>query len=118
MTIVRPLSRANLLGNTRAENDKLLDLTFYESSEFTLLKQDNSRYIVVGRRGTGKSALFIKLAEEFERQRAFIRRVAPEEEEVLALRHYLEKFGATFLHKRNICKQLWMYSILWSAFLS
>ena len=49
------------LGDARAENDKLLNSAFIQTEEYRVLLQHGSGYVVVGRRGTGKSALFCEL---------------------------------------------------------
>jgi hypothetical protein len=53
------LMKTNPLGDIRAENDYvMLDQVFYETPDYRSLIEDHTRRIVVGRRGTGKSALF------------------------------------------------------------
>ena len=47
-----------LLGDIIAENDShMLDKAFLETTDFKTLVGDSDRCVVVGRRGTGKSAL-------------------------------------------------------------
>ena len=55
-------SKSNPFGDTTAENDKkMLSNAFIETADFRTLIETDDRTIVVGRRGTGKSALFIQL---------------------------------------------------------
>jgi len=53
------------LGEARAEKDALLDSAFIQTPEYQALLQQRSGYVVVGRRGTGKSALFRELKLAF-----------------------------------------------------
>ena len=56
--------RANPLGEQTAENDKnLLISSFIETPEYRSLLESRDSTVVVGRRGTGKSAMYLKLAE-------------------------------------------------------
>ena len=57
------------LGDPRAEKDVLLDSAFIQTAEYQVLLQQRSGYVVVGRRGTGKSALFKELKLAFDEQR-------------------------------------------------
>lgn len=57
-TLIRP----NSLGDTTAENDgKMLSDAFVATADFRSLIESDDRTVVVGRRGTGKSALYIEL---------------------------------------------------------
>lgn len=58
MKTVRP----NALGDVRAEaDDKMLRQAFVETPDYRALIESHDRIIVVGRRGTGKSALVQQL---------------------------------------------------------
>jgi ABC-type uncharacterized transport system ATPase component len=53
----------NLLGAPRAESDiKMLNTAFVETQDFHALIDTRDFNFVVGRRGTGKSALFMKVS--------------------------------------------------------
>lgn len=59
----------NLLGEGRAEIDnKMLAEAFVKTSDYQALTSTFDFNFVVGRRGTGKTALFIKVAEYFKTQ--------------------------------------------------
>ena len=63
---VRGKMKTNPLGDIRAEHDHaMLDKAFYETSEFRSLIEEDKRRIVVGRRGTGKSALHYRLQQHW-----------------------------------------------------
>lgn len=55
----------NSLGDARAEKDSLLDSAFLQTAEYRALLGQNAGYVVVGRRGTGKSAIFRELRRAF-----------------------------------------------------
>lgn len=56
------MSVTNLFGDVRAERDhNMLDRSFHESQNYRILFESRDRFIVVGRRGTGKSALTYRL---------------------------------------------------------
>lgn len=58
--------KGNVLGDVRAEQDKkMLDTAFWESADYKSLIESCDRPIIVGRRGTGKSALAHKLAQHW-----------------------------------------------------
>lgn len=49
------MAKTNLFGDARAEHDhEMLDSSFYESQNYKTLFESRDRFIVVGRRGTGK----------------------------------------------------------------
>jgi hypothetical protein len=57
-----PKNRANILGDLRAEYDhQMLKSAFLETADYKTLIDTTDRPIVVGRRGTGKSALSYRL---------------------------------------------------------
>lgn len=57
------------LGDARAEKDRLLDSAFLQTAEYWALLGQNAGYVVVGRRGTGKSALFRELKSALAEQK-------------------------------------------------
>lgn len=92
--------RSISLGDVRAEQDaKMLSQAFYESPDYKTLIESESKSIVVGRRGTGKSALFLKLGEYYraaDRDKVDLIIVAAEEYEILALRSVGTFLGGKF----------------------
>ena len=54
----------NPLGDITAEKDhKMLKEAFWETSDYKTIMESPDRCVIVGRRGTGKSALTYKLNE-------------------------------------------------------
>jgi hypothetical protein len=106
-------NKGNILGDVRAEHDhKMLDLAFYDWQDHKILSEGSDRYLVVGRRGTGKSALTYKLTEEWRAQRDFVVVVAPDEEDVIGLRATATKFGTSLGRIRAAIKTGWRYALI------
>jgi len=107
--------KVNPFGNTKAENDKeMLSIAFYESPDYLSLVESTEKSIVVGRRGTGKSALAFKL-EEYGKKTKGVRvvKVAPTDAEFIYLRHcILGLVGENYSYIRAISKMLWQYALL------
>ncbi|WP_262927309.1 P-loop ATPase, Sll1717 family [Phytohalomonas tamaricis] len=105
--------KGNILGDVRAEQDtKMLDSAFWESSDYKALLESYDRPIVVGRRGTGKSALAHKLANHWSNKpKTVVIKIAPEEEQIIGLRDIFELFGEKYLHIKAGTKMAWRYAI-------
>lgn len=105
--------KTNLFGDARAENDHyMLDLSFYEGQDYRTLHESNDRFIVVGRRGTGKSALTYKLQKELKEKKEYTIVIAPNEEEMLGLRAIACQFGDSVTRIRSGIKLAWRYALL------
>ena len=62
--------KGNILGDIRAENDSImLDSAFYETADYKALLESSDRCVIVGRRGTGKSALVYRLANHWKSEK-------------------------------------------------
>jgi len=105
--------KANILGDIRAENDiTMLDQAFFETSDYKSLLESSDRCVIVGRRGTGKSALVHKLSEYWHNQsRTFVVTVAPKEDQIIGLRGLLNLFGDNFIHIKAGAKLAWRYAL-------
>lgn len=105
--------KGNILGDIRAEQDTtMLDSAFWESADYKSLLESYDRPIVVGRRGTGKSALAYRLSKYWSNKpRTAIIKIAPEEEQVIGLREIFEQFGDKYLHIKAGTKMAWRYAI-------
>lgn len=102
-----------MLGDVRAEHDhKMLDKAFYEWQGYKSLIEADDRYVVVGRRGTGKSALTYKLMQNCEARKDFVIVVAPEEQDLIGLRAAAGKFGITVSRVRSAIKIGWRYALM------
>ncbi|WP_413708298.1 P-loop ATPase, Sll1717 family [Ralstonia sp. Ralssp110] len=105
-------NRANALGDVRAENDHaMLDTAFFEGQDYKILFESDDRFVVVGRRGTGKSALTYRLQREWREKKYFVVVVAPDEEDVFGLRAVASKFGTTVTRVRAAIKTVWRYAM-------
>ena len=106
--------RANPLGDIRAEADQaMLDHAFVETPDYKTLIGTNDRPIVVGRRGSGKSALLYGL-ERYWRQvpRVHTTVWAPKEHQMIGLRPLMKQFGDKFRLLRAASRIVWRYALL------
>jgi hypothetical protein len=107
------LNKVNLLGDARAEFDhSMLDLAFHEWQDYKSLLNANDRFIVVGRRGTGKSALTYKLQQEWQQKKHIVIVVAPNEEDQTGLRGAVQKYGDKLNRIRTVVKIGWRYALI------
>jgi len=106
--------RTNPLGDTTAENDdKMLSNAFIETPDFRTLVESDDRTVVVGRRGTGKSALFINLKKHWIKDKKVITLTfSPEDTEIIGFRSLLKPFSNSFVLSRAATKLLWRYAML------
>lgn len=104
----------NVLGQPTAEDDSLmLKSAFYESAAFAQLKTDIDKQVVVGRRGSGKSALFLRLKEEIKKsQNTRLVDVVPAEDQVIGLRENMSGFGDDYHRVRAAANIAWRYALL------
>ncbi|MDH1107210.1 ATP-binding protein [Pseudomonas otitidis] len=105
--------RGNVLGDIRAEHDsEMLESSFWETSDYKSLLESNDRSIVVGRRGTGKSALVHMLSKHWsQKPKTKVMIISPEEEQIIGLRDTFELFGEKYLHIKAGTKMAWRYGI-------
>ncbi len=105
--------KGNILGDIRAENDTaMLDQAFFETSDYKALLESTDRCVVVGRRGTGKSALVHKLNKYWhEKNSSFVVTVSPEEDQIIGLRGLLSSFGDNFIHIKAGARIAWRYAL-------
>ena len=101
------------LGDVRAEEDtEMLKQAFVETDDYRTLIERNERCIVVGRRGTGKSALALKLAEGQEEERnTILITIAGDEEENIGIEEKIRKFGESYAKQKAAAKLVWLYAI-------
>lgn len=106
--------RPNLLGDPRAEADTvMLNKAFLETSDYRTLIETSDRVIVVGRRGTGKSALTASL-EKYWRHVPSTQAVklTPEEHQVIGVRPLIQLFGDKFSRVRAGARLVWRYALM------
>ena len=101
------------IGDVRAEHDKkMLDAAFYEWSAYKALLADSRRFVVVGRRGTGKSALAYRLSNHWRTEKRFCIDISPQEEELIGFRAVAGLFGDSVSKIRAGVKLLWKYALI------
>lgn len=106
--------RSNPLGDTTAENDtKMLSGAFVPTADFRSLIESDDRTVVVGRRGTGKSALFLQLQKHWERdKKVIVLCFSPEDTEIIGFRSLMKPFSESFTLARAATRLLWRYAML------
>ena len=104
----------NVLGDIRAEADKeMLDVAFLETTEYKALRDTDNYNFVVGRRGTGKSAIFIKLKEHWQFNKAIkLLTLSITEHDSITAQEYLKKFGSDYRMMRAASRVAWKHTIL------
>lgn len=114
MTAAVSAMRTNPLGDTTAENDnRMLSDAFIETADFRALIESDDRTVVVGRRGTGKSALFLQLKKHWEKDKKVITlSFSPEDTEIIGFRSLLKPFSGSFNLARAATRMLWRYAML------
>lgn len=107
------MAKINLFGDVRAEHDhEMLDRSFHESQNYRTLFESRDRFIVVGRRGTGKSALTYRLSKDWTARKFSTIVIAPTEEQVIGIRPVAELFGDSVTRIRTGIKLAWRYTLL------
>lgn len=106
--------RASLLGEQTAENDKKLLLeNFIETPEYRSVIETKDSSVVVGRRGTGKSAMFAKLSEFWGSQKAAnVIPIAPEDYQTISFRGIFKIFNGRYSHIRSAARIMWRYGFI------
>lgn len=102
------------LGDVTAEVDKnMLNRAYYETQDYQSLSANADHCVVVGRRGTGKSALCYKLNQRWSKDNhTIVLLIAPEDHELMALRHYIGKLGENSNILRSAAKTIWRYALI------
>ena len=105
--------RPHSLGDLRAEADRtMLSRAFFETPDYRTLIETSDRSVVVGRRGTGKSAMALQLGRFFRRdEETAVVSIVPEEHQTIGLRPQVEKFGTRFSTVRAGTRIAWRYAL-------
>lgn len=103
----------NILGDIRAEEDKdMLDRAFFESPDYRTLLETTRTPVVVGRRGTGKSATAYKLEKHFSTlDKTRVITIRHDEDQIIGIRPLLMLFGDRFNHIKRGAFLTWKYAI-------
>lgn len=107
------MGKLNPLGDLKAEADHaMLDASFYGTPDYHTIKESREKSIVVGRRGTGKSALCYQLRKDHEvvaGTKVFV--FAPEDYEVSAVRYSLRPLGGSYNLTKSASKLIVKYAL-------
>ena len=94
----------------------MLSQAFLETADYRTLIETSDRAVVVGRRGTGKSALALQLQQFFHREdRTVVVSIAPEEHQTIGLRPQIALFGDTFSKIRAGARLAWRFALMMEA---
>jgi hypothetical protein len=94
----------------------MLRRAFLETADYRTLIETSDRTVVVGRRGTGKSALTLNLQRHWRRAGAtHVVKIAPEEHQTIGLRPQVALFGDTFVKIRAGARLAWRYALIMEA---
>lgn len=106
--------RASLLGEQTAENDRnLLLVSYIETPEYRSIIENKDSAVVVGRRGTGKSAMFVKLSDFWGSQRTTnVIQIAPEDYQTIKFRSLFKMFDGRYSYVRSVAKVVWRFGLL------
>lgn len=101
-------------GNNTAEGDtKLLEKAFFPTPEFHSIVSSPSSLVVVGRRGSGKSAIFQELQRRYSSDgSSLLIPLKPEQYDIYGIRSFLKLFGQNRAHLQAVAKLAWQYAIL------
>jgi hypothetical protein len=104
----------NILGGARAEVDEdMLDKAFVKTHDYEVLTNTRDFNFVVGRRGTGKSALFLKLTQYIKNQKiGYVFSYTPKDYEQISLKHHLTELGSNYSLTRSIMRVAWRVTLL------
>ena len=105
---------ANVLGAARAETDSMmLARAFVETADYRALIHTDDFNFVVGRRGTGKSALFNKAHEFYRTDKSILVFCdTPREHHTLEIQHLLREASGNYNLVRAISRLSWRLSVL------
>ncbi|WP_147477109.1 P-loop ATPase, Sll1717 family [Corallococcus sp. AB038B] len=110
------IGMGNVLGEVRGEKDKtMLSSAFVETASYEALIHRNDYNFVVGRRGSGKSALFYKVSGELKKTALHLVEERPDEEHVAVFQDVLKKIAPDYRTARIITRLIWKAQLLTSA---
>ncbi len=106
--------KASPLGDIRAEADHgMLLRAFVKTPDYKTLLIAKERPIVVGRRGSGKSALVYALKKHWDSvSKVHAIELSPEEDQMFGLRPILKHFGPHFHLLRAASRIVWRYALM------
>lgn len=110
----RTAAVGNVLGAARAETDSaMLSKAFVETADYRALVETKDFNYIVGRRGTGKSALYARVTEYFYKQPEYFTFAAkPQEYEALDFQRLLSEHSNIYTEMRAIARIAWKLHIL------
>jgi len=106
--------RANVLGDLRAEADgNMLSRAFLETADYRTLIETSDRTVIVGRRGTGKSALTLMLEAHWSHSDdTEVIKITPDEHQTIGVRSQIGLFGDSFTKIRAGARLAWWFALM------
>lgn len=106
--------RANVLGDLRAEADgNMLSRAFLETADYRTLIETSDRTVIVGRRGTGKSALTLMLEAHWSHSDdTEVIKITPDEHQTIGVRPQIGLFGDSFTKIRAGARLAWRFALM------
>lgn len=103
------INRKNLLGEIRAESDqRMLTAAFLETPDYRTLIEESSKVIVIGRRGTGKSALAIRLTQFFRAQpKDHVIELSTTSDQIIGIADLLKNYGDKYNEIKTATNITW-----------
>ena len=114
MVTIEKKLRATPLGEQTAENDTVLLISnFIETPEYRSVLESGDSTVVVGRRGTGKSAMYLRLAKFWEGDKSnHVIKISPEDYQTIGFRGIFKLFGNKYSYVRAASRLFWKYGLL------
>ncbi len=106
-------SKRNLLGSIKAEDDHaMLDSAFYETQTYRSITDEGDLPIIVGRRGSGKSALYYQLCKTFlSNKRNVVIKIEGEENYAYSIYGYFNDYRDDYQKLQAMMKLIWRYAL-------
>lgn len=100
----------NIFGKDRAQEDMNLSKYFIKTSQYDVIKA-GLKELVLGRKGSGKSALYSVLTNELQNEKNIVINISPKGEEIVLVHKKINEYGEIKLDDD------FKYSIAWRNFL-
>lgn len=104
----------NLLGEIQAERDFLmLERAYFQTPDYDAIVHSDNKVVVIGRRGTGKSALTYKLEQTLKTSAdTDVVKLVPDDDQMIAARASLNKYGEKFNYTQISARLAWKAVLL------
>lgn len=110
-------AKSNALGEIQAERDlKMLEAAYFDTPDYDAIVSSDNKVLVIGRRGTGKSALTYKLDQLWKNQaNKNAVKLLPNDDQMIGVRHILQKCNGHFNYTQVATKLAWKIVLILQA---